>query len=136
MKITIDDREPNKLISLCEKNNMDVTIKRLKVGDYVCEDICIERKQIDDFCSSIMDGRLKNQIKNMKKKYKHNYVLVSGIISKRHNYDFHEHSILGMIVSIVVKNQVNVLLLEDEKQLVYTMQRIFTKHKEMIEIIK
>jgi len=136
MIITVDSREPIKMVKKCEKVGMNVERKKLDVGDYVCEEmsVCIERKQIDDFTLSIVDDRLKNQVDNMKRKYKYNYVLVSGRITKRYSKKFNENSILGKIASILVKDGVSIIILENDKQLIYTIGRIFYQHEEKLKL--
>ena len=61
--ILVDDRE-RELIEVLNFLKLDTPIKvtKLEVGDLVCGDAVIERKQATDFVGSIMDGRLSNQI--------------------------------------------------------------------------
>ncbi len=58
-----DDREPRDVITyLCEKPDVHVFIKRLPIGDYLVDNrVLFERKTIQDFAISIMDGRLFQQ---------------------------------------------------------------------------
>ena len=62
----------------------------------------------------------------MKKEFDNVFVLVSGHIKDR-RAQVHENCILGKIVSLVVNDGVNVLLLDDDIQLVYVMKRIFER---------
>ncbi len=128
--IVCDDREP-KIMDMIASTVGGVRFdrKRLLTGDYILGDVCIERKTINDFASSIIDGRLANQIEKMKSQFKFNYVLVSGSIKKRTS-NIHEHCILGKMASIVVKYGVPIVSVDDDFQLVYLMKRIFEKHKE------
>jgi ERCC4-type nuclease len=63
ISIIADDREPNDIIkSLTERPDVDITIKRLSVGDYLVDNrLLFERKTIHDFAISIIDGRLFKQ---------------------------------------------------------------------------
>jgi len=134
-QIQIDDREDGVLINILtnisEQDGFKVKVKRLKTGDYVFQDVAIERKTINDFIGSILDGRLKSQITRMNEKFKYNYVLVSGLISKRENKEFNDHAILGMLASLLVKSNVNVIMLENDKDLIYFVNRLFNKHREV-----
>lgn len=132
LKIFVDDHEPSKVFKMCREAGLVVEKKRLKCGDFVCGDICIERKTINDFCSSIVDGRLKKQIQNMKDLFTHNYVIVSGFISQRESLDFHKHSILGMMASIMIKSGVSLVCVENDVQLIYLVERIISKHEELL----
>lgn len=126
MKVFVDDREPSGMMDLLVMEEVEVERKRLKVGDYVCGKTVVERKQIDDFCGSLCDGRLKRQVEGMKREFDNVFVLVSGHIGDRVG-GVHEHSVLGKLVSLVVKDGVTVLMLDDDIQLVYVMRRIFER---------
>ena len=131
MIIYCDDREPKVMLDLLrvggeESNGIEVKRNRLKVGDYVCGKTVVERKEINDFCGSLVDGRLKRQVVAMKKEFDNVFVLVSGHIKDRHG-NIHENCLLGKIVSLLIKDGVSVLLLDDDIQLVYCMKRIFER---------
>jgi Fanconi anemia group M protein len=66
IKIIVDVREKNMAKLL--HNYADVELKTLEVGDYVLSDrVVVERKTADDFVDSIIDKRLFNQLKNLRK---------------------------------------------------------------------
>lgn len=65
IKIFADNRENNTVVSELERL-CSVEKKNLPAGDYVCSDrAVIERKSESDFASSIMDGRLFSQIREL-----------------------------------------------------------------------
>lgn len=65
VKIFADNRENCAVISELERL-CSVEKRNLPVGDYVCSDrVVVERKSESDFASSIMDGRLFSQIKEL-----------------------------------------------------------------------
>lgn len=130
LKLSVDDRECSEVVEELALLGVDLEIKRLKTGDYVWNDVCIERKTINDLCGSIVDGRIKSQCRRMSGQFKHSFVLVSGKIKER-TADIHEHCILGMISSLVIKYGVNVIILDDDKQLAYMISRIITKLQEV-----
>jgi len=133
MLIDMDDRETN--VMMKELGEMEIMCypKRLKTGDYVWKDVCIERKTMDDFCASMIDGRLRSQVERMKKEFKYNYVLVSGKISGRKG-DMNENCVIGMLVSLVVKYNIKILILEDDRQLAYAIKRILERHEKMYDL--
>ena len=131
IKILMDDREPSSQMELAEiVGGIDFDRQRLKVGDYIHNNICIERKEINDFCASIMDGRLKSQIKKMKATYKHNFVIIIGHISDRTS-QIHENCILGKITSLILYDKANILFCDNEFQFLYLMKSLFTKIDEL-----
>lgn len=65
VKIFADNREHPAVVSELERL-CSVEKKNLPIGDYVCSDrAVVERKSESDFASSIMDGRLFPQIKEL-----------------------------------------------------------------------
>ena len=69
MKIRVDYREKaSGLIGLLKMEDAVVEVRKVPYGDYVINDsITIERKTARDFLISIIDGRLFNQLSNLKK---------------------------------------------------------------------
>ncbi len=136
MKILIDDREDGSVVEEFVKilsKDDKVESCRLKTGDYVMDNVCIERKSAVDFCASIIDGRLKEQSERMVNNFKYNYVIVSGRFEN--NGDININCVLGMISSLMVKG-INVTCVADDKQLVYLMKRIFERHALKNEEVK
>lgn len=81
----IDSREKkgSKLVSLVEKKlqkQVSVIIEKkwLEIGDYVINDVCFEAKSVVDFLNSIQNKRIWNQIDNMDRHYKNNFVIIYG----------------------------------------------------------
>ena len=126
MKLLVDDRERKVLNSLLESNGIECEVQRLKTGDYISNEICIERKTIDDFCSSILDGRLKKQVERMKKEFKHCFILISGSICDRKS-NIKERSVLGKIVSLVVKHNVKIIMVDNDEQMAFAITRIIER---------
>ena len=100
--IEMDDREPEMQL-LADINNINIELKkkRLLVGDYIYKDLIVERKTIDDFCSSILDKRIEGQIEKMKESKKNCFIFVIGNVKDR-TIPIHEHCILGKIMSILL----------------------------------
>lgn len=79
--IKLDNREPSNVQKLGLKLIPNLTITSLPVGDFVCNarSVCIERKTIEDFKSSITgDGRLWEQAVNMAENYEHRFLIIIG----------------------------------------------------------
>ena len=125
-----DDREGDfQIMSDIQKLNLEFDKKRLKIGDYIYNNLLIERKEISDFCSSILDKRLENQIKNMNESGKDCFVIIVGNIKDR-KLNIHENCILGKICSLVYKNKIKVIQVEDEFQFLWVMRNLIEKYKE------
>ncbi len=80
MKIRIDFREKaSGIIDLLREEEVTLEIGQIRYGDYIInETITIERKTARDFLISIIDGRLFNQLSNLKKNCIHPLLLIEG----------------------------------------------------------
>ncbi len=96
IKIIVDVRE--KSMAKLLHNHADVELKTLEVGDYVLSDrVVVERKTAEDFVNSIIDKRLFNQLKNLKKVEKPLLIIEGDNFSR-----LHENAIKGAILSIIL----------------------------------
>ena len=132
MEILFDDRE-GKSVEVMMKlvdEKMLMCRTRLSEGDYVVGDVCIERKTIDDFCESIIDKRLENQVIRMKEKHRRVIVIIVGNIKDR-TIDIHENCILGIISKLLAEYDVSVVCVNDEFQFLYLIKRIFERFEEL-----
>lgn len=80
IKIIADSREANsKVINELLKLGARLELKTLECGDFILSDrFIVERKTFEDFCSSIIDGRLFEQAKKMKEYYEKPVILIEG----------------------------------------------------------
>jgi DNA excision repair protein ERCC-4 len=100
-KITVDYRETASGLTVLLKNSGAlVEIAKLPYGDYIINDtITVERKTAKDFLISIIDGRLFNQLSNLKKFCNHPILLIEGNpYETEHNFD--RMAIKGALISI------------------------------------
>ena len=100
LKITVDYRETaSGLTDLLKNSDALVEIAKLSYGDYFINGrITVERKTAKDFLKSIIDGRLFNQLSNLKKFCNHPILLIEGNpYETDHNFD--RMAIKGAIVS-------------------------------------
>lgn len=114
--IKADYREKNSpvLKKLLEKG-ADVRLEQLSVGDYLISDrVVIEYKTGEDFATSIIDGRLLQQLKELIK-YTKPLILVEGWEAVFSSRNIHPNAILGMLATISVS---------------YGIPVIFTRHSE------
>jgi ERCC4-type nuclease len=131
MKIKIDSREPPKIKTLMEKNGFKCEIEALPIGDFVYEDICIERKEVEDFVNSIRTGHLQKQLLQMQENYKRCYLIIIG------NFDdlyFHPHikqwtveHTLGSLASINARYNVKVIQVKNNDHMAKIIKKIIEK---------
>ncbi|MDE1865181.1 MAG: hypothetical protein KGH94_00890 [Candidatus Micrarchaeota archaeon] len=80
LKVIVDSRERNtELLSELESAGLEISIETLPVGDYVISDrVCIERKTVGDFESSIITGRLFEQAERLGEAYERPIIIMEG----------------------------------------------------------
>lgn len=134
MEILIDLRERSEDLlyhfkTLALEKSFDFKQQMLVVGDVVCGNVVIERKEASDFVSSIFDGRLKEQAAKMSMNFQHKYVIIEG--DPFHSgSDISDHAIIGKMTSLLVKNDIRLLVVNNTEQFVYACYSLITKHQE------
>ena len=100
MKIIVDYREKaSGIIDLLRCEDVQIEIRKVSYGDYVINDsITIERKTARDFLISIIDGRLFNQLSNLKRYCLNPILLIEGNPFKT-GLAFDETAIRGALIS-------------------------------------
>lgn len=80
IRIVVDTRERNgELIDAMALSGISIEKETLPVGDYLISDrVCVERKTIGDFESSIITGRLFEQAKRLKEAYSYPIIIIEG----------------------------------------------------------
>jgi Fanconi anemia group M protein len=116
IEIIVDDRE---LKSPAARHLflMGVKIKtqRLNLGDFVVsEKTILERKTMQDFEASIIDGRLFQQVVSLKNSF---YNPIIAVIGKEKPTRLHEGSFWGAIFSLSLDFKVPVIFFETEEEL-------------------
>ncbi len=103
-----------------ELKEMDclVKVKQLEVGDYIVSDeIVVERKTIDDFLSSIIDGRLFEQLFSMASNYPLPLMIVEGNLELLYSLrNIHRNAIIGTLTSIALNYKTPILFTKNQKE--------------------
>ena len=103
IKIIVDHRESrSNVIRFLSKQDLEIEMQQLDVGDYVLSSrIGVERKQVDDFLSSLLEGKLFMQMRKLRDAYSRPVLIVEGegLLTKR---NISHNAIFGSFVSIIV----------------------------------
>ncbi len=117
--IFVDTREQASSV-IKELFSMDCIVrsKQLDIGDYIAsKDVCIERKTIEDFVSSMIDGRLFNQIVTMRNNYDKPLILLEGNMDEIFTLrNIHKNSIVGALTSIALDYQVPIINTKNSRE--------------------
>lgn len=131
MKILVDSREPQTIFNLLDRFNIEYEKTKLDVGDFLSGDVCIERKTIADFVTSLRGGHLQKQLLQMGENYKRNYLIISGDFKSLHfnphikNWTINHH--IGALASINVRYNTKVIQVANDSQLVQMVEKINKK---------
>jgi Fanconi anemia group M protein len=130
--IIIDTREKQSLVAanLLERG-AKIKFETLEIGDYLIDNIAIERKTFKDFQGSIINKRLIEQLSNLKK-YERCFLILEGFIYNYSDAILHENAIRGMLLSVALEFNIPIIYTEDEKdtaKFLITLAKKFDKPK-------
>ncbi len=131
MKPTVyaDHRERNSSVLPLLKKEAIVILRNLEVGDYVLsEDVGVERKTAADFVSSIIDGRLFDQVKRLKEAYPKPLVIIEG--DPYYLGRVHENAIRGALSHVILDQGVPVYFSRNEADTAKTLALIARREQE------
>jgi DNA excision repair protein ERCC-4 len=111
LRMIIDEREKKSGIpDLLRSVGVNIELKNLPIGDYiVAPETIVERKSIQDFISSVFDGRLFDQCNRLKEHFEHPVILMEGNVDQIE--DLTENSLVfyGAISSIVLDFKIPII---------------------------
>lgn len=117
IKIIVDHREyrSNVIRNLALKG-VSIEPQQLDIGDYVLSSrIGVERKSVDDFLESLIDGKLFKQIAQLRDTYSRPMLILEGenLLTKR---NINHNAIFGSLASITVDYGIPVLNTKDSQE--------------------
>ncbi|MGQ9723017.1 MAG: ERCC4 domain-containing protein [Candidatus Jordarchaeum sp.] len=82
--IIVDNHEKRSIVpEKLEKFEVKVQFADLPAGDYLINGIiCVERKEINDYITSLTSGHLHTQLYNLSTNFEVSYLIVEGLISE------------------------------------------------------
>jgi Fanconi anemia group M protein len=131
-KILIDYREKNSLVPFELKNkNLEIEFSELKVGDYIINNIVIERKTVGDFISSMINKRILKQIENLNQ-CENKLLIIEGIEEKElyneKNERINPNAIRGFLLSLLLKYKIPILFTKNAEDTASFIE-VLTKKK-------
>jgi len=120
--VFVDYRE-EKIANLLEKMGCKIVRMNLPIGDFVVNDVGIERKSFEDFISSIIDGRIFEQANSLSSVFKKPIIIVEGFGDVER---IHENSFYATLAYIVSKSNVTIFRTKNEEEtakLIYWIAR-------------
>jgi DNA excision repair protein ERCC-4 len=107
----IDEREKKSGIpDLLRAVGVKIELKNLPVGDYiVASETIVERKSIQDFISSVFDGRLFDQCNRLKENFEHPVILMEGNVDQIEDLTENPLIFYGAISSVVLDFKIPII---------------------------
>ncbi len=108
--ILADHREDNKVVKELMDLGISVKTAQLESADYVVSGrVGVELKKVPDFVASIIDGRLLEQVRELKKNFEKAIIIIEGLEDIYTVRRVHPNAIRGMLAAIVLDFGVPIL---------------------------
>ena len=132
LKLFADYREKGSgVIKELAENNVTINLDKLDFADYVVSSRCgIEVKTVEDFVDSIIDGRLLEQIKNLKNNFERPIIVLEGTRDIYGVRNVHQNSILGMLATIAVSYGIPIIQTRNFKETAALLHIIAKREQE------
>ena len=119
VEVVADQRELDSAIArdLSRRDEIDVRLETLAVGDYVCSDrVVVERKSVSDFLDTLVGGdrSMFEQVGEMASHYARPVVLVEGETDLYEERNVHPNAVRGALASLAVDFDASVLRTDGE----------------------
>jgi len=109
--VVVADYREREVSSHLKKLGAIVNTQPLEVGDFLAsEKVAIERKSYDDFVSSIIDGRIFDQARNMKDNFEVPLLLIEGYSDREIN----DNALKAAVAALVLDYGVSILTSRNE----------------------
>jgi len=115
IKIIIDHREyRSRVVRNLMALGISIEPQQLDVGDYILSSrIGVERKNVDDFLNSLINGKLFSQISRLRDAYSRPMLIIEGVdlLTKR---NIKHNAIFGSLVSIMIDYGIPIFTTKDD----------------------
>jgi len=130
LEIIVDHRErASDVLRNLSKMGCKIHFKQLQIADYVLSiRVGVERKTVTDFLQSLIDGRLLDQIIELKTKYQKPLLLIEGedLYGRR---ALHPEAIRGILMAISIALGVPILWTKNEEESAQLLSLISKEEK-------
>lgn len=118
VSIIVDSRESKSNIpGLLKSMNIDIVFKFLEIGDYIVNpETAVERKSVNDFISSLFDGRLFHQIAQLSSSYANAFLIIEGNYNEVEFYAKNPKVVHCAIASLLINYKIKLVNLFSETE--------------------
>jgi len=122
-----DIREAGSAVAKILSKRCELREKMLSIADYqLSERVGVERKTIADFLQSIIDGRLFQQLTDLKKTFPRPILIIEGTDDMFELRDIHPNAIRGALASIATDLKIPILWTKSQletAEMLYTIAK-------------
>ena len=112
--VIADHREKGAVSKELSEKGITVELKTLSSGDYLCSSrAAVEVKKVEDFVNSIIDGRLLQQLRELKRSYEKPLVIIEGREDIYTARNIHPNAIQGMLATIAIDYGIPIIKTND-----------------------
>jgi len=132
IKIFADHREKSSgVIKSLMDLDVDIKLDKLETADYVLSSrVGIEMKTPEDFVNSIIDGRLLNQIKDLKQNFEKPLVIIEGSQDIYSIRKVHKNAIQGMLATIAISYGIPIIQTKDHQETASLLRAIAKREQD------
>jgi len=131
IKIFADYREKGSgIIKELADSEIDLKLESLNADYLLSSRVGVEFKTVQDFVDSLIDGRLLEQVKNLKNNFERPLVIVEGTEDIYSVRNVHPNAIRGMLATIAVSYGIPVLFTKNSKDTAALLQLIAKREQE------
>jgi ERCC4-related helicase len=132
IKIFIDHREKGSgVVKALIDLDVELRLEQLETADFILSSrVGVEFKNVEDFVNSIIDGRLLNQIKDLKNNFERPLIIIEGeddIYSVR---KVHKNAIQGMLATIAISYGIPIIQTKTNAETASLLFNIARREKE------
>ena len=127
-KIIVDNRERNfELMEGLEDNEVSISFAQLPVGDYIISDrLCVERKTVRDFESSIMDSRLFEQADRLRQSFEKPLLILEG---GQEEFTMPRNAVVGAMLRLYTEYGVQLIFSSGHEETSYMLSKLAEKEQ-------
>ena len=135
MEIVVDSREKLMQETLSKKG-IQHRVETLPAGDFIAGDTVVERKNIVDLMSSVVSGRLWEQLKNLKQvEGAKPLLVVEGTLAELRKFTlFDVNAYLGVVASVTLDWQIPVIQTESPAETAKLLELIAKREQKPPQI--
>jgi ERCC4-type nuclease len=134
LKIFGDIREKHSgAVKFLHDEGVNIELKQLPIGDFLCSSrVVVEVKRSGDFVSSIIDGRLLYQLKEMKANFEKPVLIIEGSHEDEGMpRNVHPNAIRGMLAAIAVSYAIPIINSKNPRDTAGLIAAIAKREKEL-----